>query len=143
MKEDEYLGLRVGIISKKIEHRIGNAIHPYGLSNIQGRMIKFLHRESKKRDIFQKDLEQVFHIRGSSVTSVLNLMEENDLIERVSVKKDGRLKKIVLKEKGYELYNIVEKVIKELEEEILTPLTDSERKELLSLLDKVNTNFIV
>lgn len=143
MNEKDYLGLRFSSLSKKIDRYMGNSIYQCGLSNIQGKMINFLFWESKVRDIFQKDIEEKFHIRSSSVTSALNLMEEHSLIERVSVKEDGRLKKIVLKEKGYELQGIVQKTIEEVENEMIKSLTEEERKNLLYLLDKVNRNFVV
>lgn len=143
MNEKDCLGLRFASLSKKIDRYIGNSIYRYGLSNIQGKMINFLFWESKVRDVFQKDIEEKFHIRSSSVTSALNLMEEHNLIERVSVKEDGRLKMIVLKEKGYELQGIVQKTMEEVENEMIKSLTEKERKNLLYLLDKVNKNFVV
>ena len=60
--------------------------------------------EGKEKDIFQKDLEKEFDLKRSSVSLLLNNMEKSDLIQRVPVAEDARLKKIILTEKAIKIY---------------------------------------
>ena len=63
------------------------------------RIIRFLNEHSD-REVYQRDLEKEFGITRSTASRVLMLMEQKGLIERHSVKKDARLKKLVLTEKS-------------------------------------------
>ena len=55
---------------------------------------------SGDRDVFQKDVEEAFHITRSSVTSAVQLMEKKGYITRRSVPCDARLKKLALTDRG-------------------------------------------
>lgn len=136
--KQEYIGQKIIHLSRNIERALGKNISQYGLSNIQGRIINFVYRESPKRDIFQKDIEEKFNIRGSSVSSVLNLMESHDILKRISVAEDGRLKKIVLMDKGNELYENVYIMLSDMENLLSGALTEDEQNVLLILLDKLS-----
>ncbi|MBU3804691.1 MAG: MarR family winged helix-turn-helix transcriptional regulator [Candidatus Cellulosilyticum pullistercoris] len=104
----------------------------------QSRIIGFLYKESFKRDIFQKDIEEAFGIRRSSVTNVVQLMDKNGYIERVSVAEDARLKKIVLTDKGLEVQKIVGKVLEEAENSLRGVYSEEELSQLFYLLDKLS-----
>lgn len=80
MKELKHLGKEVNILSNKIRRRIGSVTSEFGVTSAQAKIVGFIYSESKKRDIFQRDIEEEFSIRKSSVTSILNLMEKKDLI---------------------------------------------------------------
>ena len=58
--------------------------------------------EGKEKDIFQKDLEKEFDLKRSSVSLLLNNMEKSDLIQRVPVAEDARLKKNYFNRKSYD-----------------------------------------
>jgi len=69
------------------------------VSGTNGRIIRFLS-DHEDNDVYQRDLEKEFGITRSTASRVLMLMEQKGLIERHSVKKDARLKKLVLTEKS-------------------------------------------
>ena len=73
-----------------------------GLTELQSRVIGFLHRNEGK-DIFQKDIEKEFSIRRATVSVLLHSMEAKDLIIRESVPRDARLKKVILTERSREI----------------------------------------
>ncbi len=58
-------------------------------------VINYLY-ENRGRDVFQRDIQEQFAVRRSTVTGILQLMEKNGWITRQSVGEDARLKKIVL-----------------------------------------------
>lgn len=74
-----------------------------GLTSVQISIIDYVSHEESDRDIFQKDVEREFNIRRATATSALKRMEERDLIVRVSVQQDARLKRIILTPKAYGL----------------------------------------
>ena len=90
MDKEVHIGKKINILSKRIHRRIGKEASQYGLTDIQAKVLAFVRFNSDKRDIFQRDIEEEFGIRRSSVTSVLQLMEKNGYIKRVSVCEDAR-----------------------------------------------------
>lgn len=60
--------------------------------------------ENSDKDIFQKDLENVLNLRRATVSGVLQTMEKNNLIERVTDTEDTRTKKIILNKKTKEIF---------------------------------------
>lgn len=68
---------------------------------IQGRIINYLFEmEDEGKIVFQRDLEKVLGIRRSTISGVLQTMEKNDIIKRVAVREDARVKRIVLTDKA-------------------------------------------
>lgn len=131
------LGCKINIIANKLKRKIDKN-NPEGISTIQGRIIQYIKRQSKKRDVFQKDLENEFELRGASISSTLQNLEIQGLIKRESLSSDQRLKKIVLTDKALDISNKIDKNIMQVESEVLKSLTEYEQKTLNELLDKVN-----
>lgn len=96
-------------------------------TKMQGWIIGYLHDNGIDHDIFQKDIEKEFKIRRSTATGMLQLMEKNGYIERISVKHDARLKKIVLTQKAFDLNEEIHSNIREFEEELSKCLTKEEK----------------
>lgn len=140
MSEMKHVGKKINILSHKIKRRIGKVGLEYGISSIQAKILGYIYINSTNKDIFQKTIEEEFDIRRSSVTSVLTLMEKNELIKRVSVSEDARLKKIILTEKGVEVNKLVYKEIVEIEKNISDLLKGEELDIFISNLDKLIKN---
>lgn len=140
MNEMKHIGRKINILSHKIKRRIGKVGLEYGISSIQAKILGFIYVNSSGRDIFQKTIEEEFDIRRSSVTSVLTLMEKNELIKRVSVSEDARLKKIMLTDEGIEVNKLVYKEIVEIEEIISNTLSKDELDLFICNLEKLNKN---
>ncbi|MGL4449963.1 MAG: MarR family winged helix-turn-helix transcriptional regulator [Sarcina sp.] len=137
------LGLNIGkinhIISRKVDAAVINAIED-NLTVSQAYVIDFIAMEGKNREIFQKDLEKEFDLKRSSVSLMLNNMEKNNLIKRVSVSEDGRLKQIVLTEKSLELYEKISVAIDSVENKLAENLNSEEIEIFLKVIDKIRDN---
>ena len=105
----------------------------------KGWIIGFL-AENEGRDIYQKDIEDHFTVARSTVSKVLGLMEEKGFIQRLPVKEDARLKKIVLTKKSWEIYELMTENKKEMERCLLRGFTDDEVKDLGEYLDRMKEN---
>jgi len=137
--EEKYLGKMVRILSNLIQRKIENELNQSGIeiTSSQARIISFVYRQSKLRNIYQKDIEEEFDIRRSTVTNTLQLLEKDGYIQRVSVNEDARLKKILLTDKGIEIYEIVRNCITKVEEELNSVYSKDELNDLFFLLDKL------
>ena len=95
---------------------------------------------NKDKDIFQKDVEEEFSIRRSTVSKVVGLMEQKGLIMREPVSYDARLKKLVLTQKAWELHKIAIEDSKCVEECLIQGLSEEEIEQLYVLLEKMSHN---
>ncbi|AKA68254.1 MarR family winged helix-turn-helix transcriptional regulator [Clostridium scatologenes] len=138
MDKEELIGRKVNIFSNRINRKINKEVAEYGITGIQSMILSFVYHRSQERDVFQKDIEEVFDIRRSSVTSVLQLMEKNGYIERISVSEDARLKKIILTKKGLEIQRKVHESIIKIEKYLKDELSDDEMYILIHLLDRLS-----
>jgi DNA-binding MarR family transcriptional regulator len=138
MDEEINIGRKIIILSKRIHRKLDNSTSKYGITGVQSRILGFISHNSEKRDIFQKDIEEELDIRRSSVTSVIQLMEKNGYIERVSVSKDARLKKIIITVKGIKVQRNVWNLIQELEKSLIDELSNEELEVLISLIDRLS-----
>lgn len=73
------------------------------ITHSQGRLISYLC-ENSDRIIFQKDIENHFNTRRSTVSVTLTALEKSGYIKRVSVNTDARLKRIIATEKAMRLH---------------------------------------
>lgn len=138
MNKEIRIGKEIIILSNKIQRSIGKEVAQYNITSIQGRIIGFIHKESCKRNIFQRDIEEEFDIRRSSVTSVLQLMEKNGYIIRESVCEDARLKKLLLTEKGSEIQKRVHDSINKIERALKTELSEDEIDTFINLIHRLS-----
>lgn len=92
-----HMGLMIHILSNQMKRsNVSVDIGDEGeLTAIQKHVLKFILLATLHRDIYQKDVEEEFQIRKSTVTGIMKLMEKNGFIRRVSDEKDARYKKIV------------------------------------------------
>ena len=127
------------IISRKMDASVINTIDD-NLTISQAYVIDFISIEGKNKEIFQKDLEREFDLKRSSVSLMLNNMEKSDLIERVPVTEDARLKKIVLTEKSKKIYEKISIAIDSIENRLSEDITQEEIEVFQIVLEKIRNN---
>lgn len=127
------------IISRKMDASVINAIDD-NLTISQAYVIDFISIEGKNKEIFQKDLEREFDLKRSSVSLMLNNMEKSDLIERVPVTEDARLKKIVLTENSKKIYEKISIAIDSIENRLSEDITQEEIEVFQRVLEKIRNN---
>lgn len=138
MDKEVRIGKEIIIFSNRIHRMLGKETAKFGLTGVQGRILGFVHHESKNRDVFQRDIEEELDIRRSSVTSVLQLMEKNGFIKRESVSEDARLKRIILTEKGLEIHFKVVDCIDKFEKSLRDELSEEELNIFLQLIHRLS-----
>ena len=98
------IGHEIRCIHRLIQHRVEEfrIESKNTLTFVQTKTLSFLLIHSDK-DIYQKDIEQELNIRRSTATEILNVLERDGYLERVSVKSDKRLKKLMPTQKAKDL----------------------------------------
>lgn len=137
-----HIGRIVNIFSNRINRRLSKELAQYGITSVQAKIIGFLHREGQKRDVFQKNIEEELDIRRSSVTSVLQLMEKNGYIIRISDVKDARLKKILLTEKGHLTWEKIYTCILDFEKYLEDQMSEEEKNTLISVINRLSNKIM-
>lgn len=70
------------------------------ITAMQAMVVHHLMMFEKEGGLYQKDIENVFHMRRSTATGILQLMEQHGLLLREPVERDARLKRLVLTDKA-------------------------------------------
>lgn len=142
MKSQYPIGLHINKLSRLICRKVDAAVLSAIDDNItvsQAYVIDFI-TDNNDRDVFQKDLEMEFDLKRSSVSLMLNNMEKHDLIKRVPVSEDARLKKIILTEKAIELSKKIAYAIDSVEIKLAENMDQDEINTFLNMLNKIRTN---
>lgn len=108
-------------------------------TGVHGWAIGYFYENSEK-DIFQKDFETHFSIRRSTATKMLQLMEKNGLIRRVSVENDARLKKIILTDKAIEIHKEITNDINRREKRLAEGISKEELDIFFKVANKIRNN---
>ena len=124
------------IVSRYIDKGTEAIRKEYSITPMHGYIIAYL-AHNDDHDIYQKEIEEKFFIRSSTVTSMIKLMEKNGLITRESVEQDARLKKIVLTDKAKDMQSKINKAINDTDNELTGILTHEELDTFFEVIEKI------
>lgn len=142
MQEINDLGKMIGhtsvLFRRHLDQTIANALgDETGL--ISGRnfwILRYLE-DHRGEDVFQRDLENVFKIRRSTVSKTVELMEQKHLLERVSVDGDARKKKLQLTPDADSVLSDVKKAVEDLETRVRASFCEEDYTILMRLLKQL------
>lgn len=86
------------------------------------------------------ELAEHLGVTPATITKMAQRMEQAGFIERIPDADDQRISRVYLTEKGRAVRKQVDEVFRTLEEEMLAGFSQQERKQLLSLLQRVDEN---
>lgn len=130
----------INCISNRLRNRSQEVHTQLGIGSAQGKILNYVLVESEAHSVYQKDLEREFGLRPSTVTEMLNALEQKKLIQRVSDEWDGRYKKIVFTEKARSMKDRIRQEIEETEHLLLQGITEQEKQEFLRIAGKMLQN---
>ncbi len=144
VKKGMPLGFMIRNLAKQLRRRADSCAGKQYLESLTGTngwIIGFLAHNSG-RDVFQKDIEETFSVRRSTVSRVVTLMEQKGLINRHGVDSDARLKKLVLTDKAVEIHRTIETELLDLESTLVEGLSDEDidnfRRIAFKMLDNLS-----
>ena len=136
------IGSQIKALSNLLKREIGNSACAKSADEAPGNnmfIIRYL-AERKNEDIFQKDLEEFFSVRRSTMSDIILRMEQKGFLIRKPVAHDRRLKKLVLTEKGENIHAVMESVVFQTEEKLTLGFSAEEKETLSRLLEKLRRN---
>lgn len=123
LENSTHLGMKIIILSNQVKHYLHQAAEEEGISGSQSRILHFLVTETEKREVYQKDVEERFFLRRSTVAHTLQGMEKSGLITRCSVEKDARLKKLMPTKQGRDLNDRIGSRVEAMEWQLISKLS--------------------
>ena len=130
-------------VSKNIRYFFDLAMSESGLTSIQSRILGHLrHAEEEGRCVFQREIEDVFRIKRSSVTSVLQTLEKKRLVVRESIPEDARVKKLVLTEEARKMQVCTYHALGRMEREMRSLFTEEEFRQFLDYMNRIDRKAI-
>lgn len=138
---DRIIGVEVRnltILIKREMHKYSDISMKSG-TELHALVIEFLLK-NQNREVYQKDFEEEFIIRKSTASRMLTLMEKNDMIRRLPVDSDARLKKIVLTEKAISIHNKMKKIGIQLDSKIKHGILDEDLSVFFKVIDQIKKN---
>lgn len=128
------------LIRRALDARI-NAEVSSELSGVRGMVLGDIVRaERQGRDVYQRDIEQWFNIRRSSVTAMLQGMEQDGFITRSAVAKDARLKCLIPTEKGRACHKKIEESIARFEDDLQSGIDPQQAAAARAVLEQTLRN---
>ena len=94
----------------------------------------------QKEKVYQKDLEKILNLKRATISGVLQTMEKNNLIERITSKEDTRVKQIILNKQTKTIFEENKKRFHDLEKAITKNISKKELENFLNTLDKMINN---
>ncbi len=138
IKSLEKMIIRNLIIEERIDE--GELEHLQRSTPTQMQIIEYILEHEKDGAVHQKDLEHILNLRRATVSGVLQTMERNQLIKRVTNSEDTRTKKIILNEKAKEMFSKHKKKIDELEKVVIKGISKQELETFSRVLEIMKQN---
>ena len=113
----------------------------HGITETEGLIMGFLC-DHPERELYQRDVEEVFCIRRSTASRFLQNLERDGMLIRQSVPRDARLKKLIPTEKALAIHaDIAEKF--QIAEALMTAgLTAEELEQFIATARKIQRNLL-
>lgn len=109
------------------------------VTSVQARILYYLEwmNDHEKVDVYQKDIESFLSVSKSTASEMISTLENNGFISRIKLENDGRLRKIILLEKGYETNKKIGETIKNFEMNMQNKLSEKELENFFKIIDKL------
>ncbi|GAA3634512.1 MarR family winged helix-turn-helix transcriptional regulator [Flavivirga jejuensis] len=130
----------LGKTAKVIEYHFQEKFNDANLDLTKEQMVvlKKLHYDD---GLSQNDLAFLTLRNKSSLTRLLSKMEKKGYIIRQQSNVDKRVNKVFLTQKGRDTFVLVKPVVKEMMAKIEQNITDSEKKLIINMLKRIQSNF--
>ncbi|MCS5623798.1 MAG: MarR family transcriptional regulator [Candidatus Marinimicrobia bacterium] len=141
LKSEIGLGMLIGQVHRLSTKRFVQKSHKFGLDISLDQWL-VLGPIWKNEGIAQKDIAEYCGKDKTSITKIINTLEKKNLVVRVADQIDHRVKRIVLSNKGKELFLNALPVMEETRDELRSGISDKEIESLITVLTKVYRNLI-
>ena len=133
------LGMLIGQVHRLSTKRFVKNSHTHGLEISLDQWL-VLGPIWKNNGISQKDISEYCGKDKTSVTKIIDILEKKNLVVRVADQLDHRVKRVVLSNKGKELFLSALPVMAKTRDEVRNGISDNEIESLKNILNKIYKN---
>ena len=133
------LGMLIGQVHRLSTKRFVQNSHTHGLEISLDQWL-VLGPIWKNDGISQKDIAEYCGKDKTSITKIIDTLEKKNLVVRVTDQLDHRVKRVVLSQKGRELFLSALPVMAQTRDELRSGISDKEIEALKSILNKIHKN---
>ena len=123
--------------SRLIDSHIDRLLKKHSVARSQYRAMYYVYLYGEPT---QKELVEIMDVKGSTLTLIVDVLEQKQWLVRISDPADKRVKRLRLTSAGKNLFEQIPDPAKELHKTILEGLSKEEALELEKLLGKVINN---
>lgn len=130
-------------IKKIFKNKLAEHLKQFNLTPSQNALIVFVHKEnSLGKEVTQKDIENEFLIKASSVNSLIQNLEKKNFIIRKICENDKRKKYLKLTEKSEKFMEDSARAVKNVEKTLINGISNEELEYLNLILNKMKNNLL-
>ena len=96
-------------------------------------------KEHQNEDVYQRDLENIIHLRSSSITVLLQKLDNDGYIERENI--DAKKKSVRISARGLNKTDEIQKIFEE-NEKIIEDIISDDKEIFYRLLNKIKKDLI-
>lgn len=134
---------RYGMYFKRIHLDIEKEIHTklsaYNLTKSQLDILNYLDQHPDQMTC-QKDLQNYLHVSNATINGLVNRLEQNGYIYRITNSEDKRMVSIHPTEKANQIKDLFLTTIYNLEQKMMAHIAPDKQEELLNLLEQMIQN---
>lgn len=135
MKPEETVDYFIKVVWQSVANKYNQIASEYGFTQALGYMLINIHEEGTA----VSQLAALLGVKSTSLSRMLNNMEELNLIYRQAHATDKRSVKIFLTDFGKNKRNEAKDVVRNFNEYLNTHISESERIQLIETLKKINS----
>ncbi len=139
MEQEMRIGVLLKMINNIYERNFNSKVVEINLTTAQCDLLGFLH-DNEGKEVNPVDIEKRFNLKRPTVTGLLKRLEEKGFIKLVPSVKDNRYKQIILTDKAQGQHQEMLAGLKEMEAQLYQGISEEEKKELVSILNKMLKN---
>lgn len=139
MKKIHRYGMYFKRIHLDIEKEIHTKLSAYNLTKSQLYILNYLDQHPDQMTC-QKDLQNYLHVSNATINGLVNRLEQNGYIYRITNSEDKRMVSIHPTEKANQIKDLSLTTIYNLEQKMMAHIAPDKQEELVNLLEQMIQN---
>lgn len=139
MKKIHRYGMYFKRIHLNIEKEIHTKLSAYNLTKSQLDILNYLDQHPDQMTC-QKDLQNYLHVSNATINGLVNRLEQNGYIYRITNSEDKRKVSIHPTEKANQIKDLFLTTIYNLEQKMMAHIASDKQEELVNLLEQMIQN---
>ena len=139
MEPKYHIGFEVHTLDRMIGQSFRESVEQENLSKVQSWIIHYLY-DRQDQDIYQRDIEMIFHIARSTATGILQGLEKQGYLIRTSSTEDARMKHLALTPKAVRYQEETIRKIEQTEQMLMQGISGEDLEIFLRVLHGMQRN---